>query len=106
MDDDIVVCGEQTDAEVVAEVVSSRVQSSGSSDEENEPSELPVQPLLTSVESIEYIHELQSYFKAQQNVSDTVSKSLNILEDYVVAERLKLKKQAKIPNFCFLQKCK
>ncbi|KAJ8892501.1 hypothetical protein PR048_005082 [Dryococelus australis] len=46
--DDLVVSGEQTDAEIVAEVVSSRVQSTGSSDEENEPSELPAQPPLTS----------------------------------------------------------
>ncbi|KAJ8877053.1 hypothetical protein PR048_021505 [Dryococelus australis] len=55
MDDDVVVCGEKTDAEIVAEVVSSRVQSNGSSDEENEPLELPVQPLPTSVETMEYI---------------------------------------------------
>ncbi|KAJ8889088.1 hypothetical protein PR048_008582 [Dryococelus australis] len=57
MDDDIVVCGEQTDAQVV----SSRVQSSRSSDEENEPSESPVQSLPTSVEIMEYIHALRSF---------------------------------------------
>ncbi|KAJ8883238.1 hypothetical protein PR048_015078 [Dryococelus australis] len=68
MDDDVVVCGEQADAEIVAEVVSSRVHSSRSSDEENEPSELPVQPLPTSVETMECIHELWRYFRAQQNV--------------------------------------
>ncbi|KAJ8866821.1 hypothetical protein PR048_032682 [Dryococelus australis] len=74
MDDDIVVCGEQMYAESVAEVVSSRVQSSRSSDEENKPSELPVQPLLTSVETMEYIHKLQMYFEVQQNVNDAVCK--------------------------------
>ncbi|KAJ8892647.1 hypothetical protein PR048_005228, partial [Dryococelus australis] len=59
MDDDVCVCGEQTDAEDVAEVGSSRVQISGSSDEGIEHSELPVQPLPTSVETIEYIPELR-----------------------------------------------
>ncbi|KAJ8890940.1 hypothetical protein PR048_010449 [Dryococelus australis] len=85
MDDEVVVCGEQADAEIAAGGVSSMVQSSGSSDEENELSELPVQPLPTSIETMEYIHELWRYFEAQQNVSDTVCKSPNILEDSLVA---------------------
>ncbi|KAJ8893912.1 hypothetical protein PR048_006513 [Dryococelus australis] len=68
MDDDIVVCRELRDAEILAEVVSSRMHSSGSSDEENDPSELSVQLLPTSVETMEYIHELRRYFEAQQNV--------------------------------------
>ncbi|KAJ8886408.1 hypothetical protein PR048_012619 [Dryococelus australis] len=64
MADNVVVCGEQPDAETVAEVVSSRVQSNGSSDKENELTELPVQPLPTSVETMEYTHELQRFFEA------------------------------------------
>ncbi|KAJ8884830.1 hypothetical protein PR048_011026 [Dryococelus australis] len=88
LDNNVVVCREQMDAEIVAEL-SCRVHCSGSSDEENNFSELPVQPLQTSVETMDYIHKLQRYFEEQQNISDTVFKSLNILEDSVVAQRLK-----------------
>ncbi|KAJ8871482.1 hypothetical protein PR048_027801 [Dryococelus australis] len=89
MEDDVVVCGEKTSAEIVAQAVINRMQCSGSSDENNEPSKLPVQPLPTSVETMDYILELRRYFEAQQNVSDTVFKSLNILQYSVVVQRLK-----------------
>ena len=68
MDEDLAVCGEQTDAEIVADVMNIRNYGT-SSDEEEDQLELPEIPIPTASQASNYIQDLRRFVEGQQNLS-------------------------------------
>uniref|UniRef100_A0A1B6KYE2 DDE-1 domain-containing protein n=1 Tax=Graphocephala atropunctata TaxID=36148 RepID=A0A1B6KYE2_9HEMI len=98
MDDDVAVCGELTNADILADVMNNQAQgaTSLSSDEEDE---VPEKPVPSIFEAMEHVKELRCFVEGRQNVSDTIFQSLNKLEEFCLSERINSKKQTKIHNF-------
>lgn len=99
LDENVAVCGEQSDAEILADVIS-RTTTDKSSDEEGEEEEPAAeQPILTSSQAMTQVEELRRYVEAQTNVSDQVFQSLNKLEQFIASQRLNLGKQLRVSDF-------
>lgn len=98
MDEDLVVCGEQTDAEIVADVMNKR-NDGASSDEEGDQPELPEIPIPTASQASNYIQHLRRFVEGQQNVSDTIFQALNKLEEFTTTRCINCKMQSNISSF-------
>lgn len=100
LDDNVAVCGELTDEEILADVIS-RTAADKSSDEEGEEEEEPAteQPILTSSQALTQVQELRRYAEAQTNVSDQVFQSLDVLQQFITSQRLGVGKQLKVSDF-------
>nr|CAD7443917.1 unnamed protein product [Timema bartmani] len=80
--EDVAVCGEVTDADIVAEVLNNNIQTedAASGDEEDNSSVVQERPIPSAVEAMDHIQELGRFFESRNNVSDSIFKSLNKLE--------------------------
>lgn len=101
VDEDVAVCGEMTDAEIIAEVLGNEKQdddADGLGDEIAGSSAEEV-PVPSAADAMNHVQELRRFFESRINVSDSYFNSLNMLESFITAERLNLRKQAKISSF-------
>lgn len=100
VDEDVAVCREMTDAEIIAEVLDSENQvddGDGSGDETaGSSAEVPVP---SAADAMNHVQELRRFFESRVNVSDSYFKCLNTLESFIMAERINSRKQAKISSF-------
>lgn len=95
MDEDLAVCGELSDADILAEVI----QDNESSEEELVKDEEEPKPVLTTSQAMDYVQELRRYVEADENVSDSLIKCFDVLENYNRARIIKSKSQLKISSF-------
>lgn len=83
MDENVAICGELTDAEMIAYVLNVETQDDdASSDELME--DVPKQTVPSVATN--HIKELKWFFEGRKRVSDSVSRSLNLLDSFVMAE--------------------
>ncbi|UYV72296.1 hypothetical protein LAZ67_9002504 [Cordylochernes scorpioides] len=102
VDDDVAVCGEITDADIIAEVLNHNIEkqdgdeASGDEDESSVAGEMNVP---SAAEATNYIMQLRRFFESKNDLSPSIFHSLNMLESFVLTERLNSRKQAKISDF-------
>ncbi|UYV63723.1 hypothetical protein LAZ67_2005430 [Cordylochernes scorpioides] len=102
VDDDVAVCDEITDADIIAEVLNHNIEkqdgdeASGDEDESSVAGEMNVP---CDAEATNYIMQLRHFFESKNDVSPSIFHSLNMLESFVLTERLNSRKQAKISDF-------
>lgn len=96
LDENVAVCGELTDAEILTEVTTKKTDNS--SDEEEERPELAEKPIPTSSEALDHLQELRRYVEGQANVSDSLFQALNKLQEFTTLQRINSMKQLKITN--------
>lgn len=99
VDEDVAVCGEITDAEIIAEVLDSEKQDDDGEGSDDEVAGVIEEPVPTADDAMNHITELRRFFESRIDVSDSYFNSLNMLESFVMAERLNSRKQAKISYF-------
>lgn len=96
MDNEVAVCGELTNADILSDVINSQTATAISSDEEDDVIEKPVPSIC---EAMNHIKELRCFVEGRQNVSDTIFQSLNKLEEFCLKEKINSRKQTKIDHF-------
>ncbi len=89
MDQNVVVCGETADADIIAELADNNQAEDGLSGDE----EIEKKPLPSALEAMVHIHELWRFFEGQSNVEDSIFVSIDRLESYTMIQRLHSKKQ-------------
>lgn len=99
LDENLVVCGELTDAEILADVIGNRNDSAASSNEEEEQPDLQRKPIPTTAQAMDHIEELRRYVERHQNVSDSIFQALNKVEEFTVTQSINSKKQLTISSF-------
>lgn len=95
MNEDVAVCGEMTDVDIVNEVMKSGEVSS----EEEQEDDQPVRPILTVSQAMDCVEDLRRYVEADKDVSNEIIKCLNTLEQYNNSRSIKSKKQLNISSF-------
>ncbi|GBN78215.1 hypothetical protein AVEN_45096-1 [Araneus ventricosus] len=89
VDQNVVVCDESTDADIIARLaVNSQAENGLSGDEEDK--EIQEKPLPSTSEAMVHIHELRRFFEGQSNVEDSIFVSIDRLESYAMTQRLHL----------------
>lgn len=99
VDEDVAVCGEITEAEIVAEVLGSEKQDNDGEGSEDEITGVEEETVPSAADASNHVKQLRRFFESRINVSDSYFNSLNMLESFVMAERLNSRKQAKISHF-------
>lgn len=97
MDENLAVCGELTDAEILEDVC--KRHESASSEDEGEQPELPQTQIPSCADTMEHISQLRRFVEGQQNVSDSIFQALNRLEDFTTTQCSNSRKQSKISSF-------
>lgn len=98
VDENVAVCGELTDAEIVADVLNEKQEDDDASGDEH-VEDVPEKTVPSAADATNYIKELRLFFESRNDVSDDIFRSLNLLDSFVMTERLNCRKQAKISNF-------
>ncbi|XP_063230823.1 tigger transposable element-derived protein 4-like [Bacillus rossius redtenbacheri] len=99
VDEDVAVCGDVTDTEIIAEVLGSEKQDDDGEGSEEEIAGVEEEPVPSAADAMNHIKELRRFFESRINVSDSYFISLIKLESFVMAESLNSRKQAKISSF-------
>ncbi|PSN41431.1 hypothetical protein C0J52_22653 [Blattella germanica] len=107
LDENVEVCGEISDKDILAEVLNNNGggNSSGEGEEEEEEEEEEElvegdeMPIPSSSEALRHLHEFRRYVEGQDNVSGVVFESLNVLEKFASLKRLNSAKQTDISSF-------
>ena len=60
-------------------------------------------PIPTSSEALDHLHQLQRYVEGQANLSESLFQALNMLHEFAVLQRINSTRQLKISNF--FKKC-
>lgn len=97
IDEDLAVCGEETDAEILASVLES--QAPASDEEDVSGQEIEDEPVPTAVQAMAHIAKLRRFIEAQANIDQQIFKSLNKIEKIISQQRETNLKQTKISNF-------
>lgn len=101
VDENVAVCGELTDADIVAEVLDTEEQNDDGSGDEivGSPADEEETPVPNAADAMTYLREIRRFVESRNDVGDVQFKSLDVLESFIMAERLNSKKQAKISSF-------
>lgn len=99
MDENVAVCGELTDAEIIADVLDLENQDGDDAFGDDFTDCDRDEPVLSVLEASNHIKELRRFFESRNEVSDLVFRSLNVLDSFVMTERLNCRKQLKISSF-------
>lgn len=97
IDENLVVCGEETEDDIIAEVVQKKSETSD--DEEELESDEANQPVPTPKQAIQLIEELQRFVEAQPNVDEAIFRSLNKLKKFASQQQQKNLTQRKLSDF-------
>ncbi|GBO17965.1 hypothetical protein AVEN_116336-1, partial [Araneus ventricosus] len=97
VDQNVVVCGESTDADIAQLAVNNQAEDGLSGDEEVK--EIQKKPLPSASEAMVHIHEFRRFFEGQSNVEDSIFVAIDRLESHAMSERLHSQKQLKISAF-------
>ena len=95
IDENLAICGELTDAEIVSEVVS---QENECSDEENDPA-INEKTTPTVSQVLKLIEDMRIFAESQENVGSEIFQALNKIEEFTNERRNNSLKQTKISSF-------
>lgn len=98
VDENVAVCGELTDAEIIDDVRGSETQD-GDDESGDELVDISEKCVPSAADATHHIIELRRFFENRSDVSESVFQSLNLLDSFVMAERLNCRKQVKISSF-------
>lgn len=98
VDENVAVCGDLTNAEIIADVLNVEKQDGDDASGDELMEDVPEQTVPSAVEATNHIKELRRFFESRNDVSDSVFRSLNLLDSFVMTERLN-NKQLKISTF-------
>lgn len=101
VDEDVAVCGEISDAEIINEVINNGEKQDGdeSSGDETGDVSVAVESVPSAADAMNNIQILKRYFESKIKVSDSIFHSLNVLESFIITDRINARTQTKISNF-------
>lgn len=99
VDDNVAVCGELTDGEILEEVLENRTGNPESSEEEEGEIEVAEVPVPTASEASKILENLRRFVEAQPDVKDGIFQSISELEDFVYRVKINKPIQTKITKF-------
>lgn len=92
IDDNLAICGEMSDEDIIKEVI----QDPDDSDSVDDGSE---QTIISTSDAWQSIILLRNHFESQDNVCESIFKSLNTLDDYVIKKKICGSKQSNLHNY-------
>ena len=93
VDDNLAICGEQTDEDIINEVIDLNKDQEENSDDDFE------EPIPSSSEAYQSLKLLRSFFESQEDTDKNLFKCINLLEEQVVLKKIKNIKQTSIKNY-------
>lgn len=97
MDENIDICGELSDTDILSEVLNNKNTAEDDEDIEEEVEEQ--RPIPTSSEAVFHLAEYRRYVEVQSNVSEAVFQAVDILEDFVKKNQVSSLKQSEISQY-------
>lgn len=99
VDEDVAVCGEMTDADIIADVMNEKQNDGDNASGDELEEDNPTEAVPSAVEAANHLRELRHFVESRNDVSNLVFHSLNVLDSFIMTERLNCKKQLKISTF-------
>lgn len=96
LDENVEVCGELSDKDILSEVSNKMSAEDDNIEEDKEEEQAPIP---SSTEALSHLSEFRRYIEGQTNVSETVFRSLNILENFAKLKKQNSCKQVDISKF-------
>lgn len=92
-DDNVAVCGEISDTDIIREVVNTQESDSACSSEEEVECEPP-----TTSQAFEYVLKLRNYLECQSETQH-IQLSLNTVEEFILRKKINNVKQTTLDNY-------